>query len=122
MPSSIREMRPRWPETCLREAKYEALGVLTPGSYCSLLLDRKVGIPPTDATPLRRSGLRDARQVRILAARPNGSSGAEVSRWCSPSLAFQIAPVSLQAIDYRLDCASMAGPEQVVVISALTAR
>ncbi len=29
MPSSIREMCPRWPETWLREAKYEAQGVLS---------------------------------------------------------------------------------------------
>jgi hypothetical protein len=39
-------------------------------------------------SPLTR--LRDSRQVRILAARPIGSSRGGVDRWHSPSLAFEL--------------------------------
>src|SRR5712692_8140239 len=45
-------------------------------------------------TTQRRFSLRDNRDVRILAARPTGSSRGGVDRWCSPSLAIRIAPVS----------------------------
>jgi len=50
--------------------------------------------------------LRDAKQVRILATRPIGSSGGGVDHLGSPSLALQIVPVSFHC---RPDCVKTAG-------------
>ena len=62
--------------------------------------------------------LRGEGQVRILAARPIGSSGGGVDHRDSPSLAIRIAPVSFHR---RPDCVKTVGSEKMGAAFAWTA-
>lgn len=75
-----------------------------------ILRTQAAGVRSQSAARSKQRRLRGEEQVRILAARPIGSSGGGVDHQNSPSLAIRI---ELVRFHYRPDCVKTVGSEKM---------